>query len=380
MSLHDILNLIIRNIKKLVKITVLSSILLFLILYFVYPLSFKSTVSILPPDKNKEFSGIGSMLAGQDFSGLLGSGLGNVNSQLYMEMLKSRTAAEYVVKKHNLVNYYKANSIQEAAELLQKSLELDLTKEGIIKLNVQVKSSLFPLITDDLDTLKVFSASLSNSYVEALDLLNRNKLSSKAKRAREYIENQLVTTKLLLDSAETSLMDFQKVNKTIALPEQVQAAIDAAAGIRTEMIRTEIELGLLGSNLKDDNRNLIALKGRLSELQSQYSKMEMGNKDYLVSFSEVPSLGKQLASLLREVKIQNEVYLLLQQQYYKERIQETRDISTVEVLDAAIPPLNKSGPRVLLTTLMGGLSVVLFLVFLLILQEKKLIIFRRKHA
>ena len=50
--------------------------------------------------------------------------------------------------------------------------------------------------------------------------------------------------------------------------------------------------------------------------------MEMGSQDYLVSFKEVPQLGRELASLLREIKIQNEVYLLLQQQYYKEKIQE----------------------------------------------------------
>ncbi len=60
--------------------------------------------------------------------------------------------------------------------------------------------------------------------------------------------------------------------------------------------------------------------------------------DYLIAFSDVPELGMQLSKLIRTVKIKNEVYLLLQQQYYKERIQENRDVPTIDILDEAIPP------------------------------------------
>jgi tyrosine-protein kinase Etk/Wzc len=377
MNMHDVVYLVIRNFKNILIVTVSFSIILFLILYLIYPRTYKSEVSILPPDKTKEFSGLGSLLAGQDFSSMLMGGGANANSQLYIEMLKSRTAAEYVVKKHNLVEYYDTKNIQAATDILSKKLEIELTKEGIIKLNVEVKSSAFPGIFDNLDSIKYFSSELSNSYVEALDLINRNKLSSKAKRAREYIENQLITTRMMLDSAETSLMTFQKVNKTISLPEQVQVAIDAAAGIKTEIVKTEIELSLLGSNLREGNKNLLALQEKLNELRNQYNKMEVGNQDYLLAFSEVPSLGKQLATLIREVKIQNEVYLLLQQQYYREKIQETRDLPTVEVLDEAIPPLKATTPRVILSTIMGGIFIFLFVVFILIIQEKKLIKFRK---
>jgi tyrosine-protein kinase Etk/Wzc len=379
MNLHDVFHLVIRNFRTIVKVTVLFSLLLFLILFFVYPVSYKSVVTILPPDKSKEFSGIGSLLSGQDFPNFLGGGAGTANSQLYIEMLKSRSAAQYVVNKHNLLDYYNTQNVVEAAEKLTRNLEIELTKEGIIKLKVEVNSSFLPLL-DDLDTVKEFSAALSNSYVEALDLINREKLSSKAKRAREYIENQLVSTKMYLDSAETSLMNFQKVNKAISLPEQVQAAIDAAAGIKTEMIKTEIELGLLGSNLREDNKNLIALREKLNELRMQYNKMELGNQDYLVAFGEVPSLGRQLAALVREVKIQNEVYLLLQQQYYREKIQETRDLPTVDVLDEAVPPLKSAGPRVLFSTIMGGIFITLLTILVLMFKENKIIKFRKNNV
>jgi tyrosine-protein kinase Etk/Wzc len=379
MNVHEFLNILIRNRKSILQVTVVFSVLLFLILLLMYPVTYKSVVTILPPENKKELSGLGSLLTGQDFGGLI-TGAGSANSQLYVEMLKSRSAAEYVIKKNNLTGYYNTSSIQEATEKISKDLEIELTKEGIIKLSVNLRSSWIPLLLDNKDTLKNFSAVVSNSFVEALDLINRDKLSSKAKRAREYIEEQLITTRHLLDSAETALMDFQKVNKAISLPEQVQAAIDAAAGIKTEMIKTEMEIGFLGSNLREDNKNLIALKERLNELQAQYNKMEMGNQDYLVAFREVPALGRQLASLVREVKIRNEVYLLLQQQFYKEKIQETRDLPTVEVLDEAIPPLKASEPKVIYTTVVGGIFIFLLFSMIVYLREKKIINYRFKNV
>jgi len=213
--------------------------------------------------------------------------------------------------------------------------------------------------------------------VESLDIINREKLSSKAKRARIYIESQLQKTKYLLDSAENSLMLFQKKNKTVSLPEQLKATIDAAANLKTDIVKTEIELGLVQPNLREDSRTLLTLKSKLQELRNQYNKMEMGNQDYLVAFKDVPEIGRELAQLVREVKVQNEAYMLLQQQYFKERIQENRDLPTIEILDEAIPPLKASSPRLIFSTVLGGIFVFLLMAFLYVANEMKIINFKK---
>ena len=284
-----------------------------------------------------------------------------------------------MVKKFDLVNYYDADNKYKAAETLQDHLEIDLTKEGIIKLNVEVNTPFLPRFIADIDSVKRFAADLSNAYVEALDKMNREKVSSQAKRARQYIEQQLVKTKGRLDSVENRLAEFQKTNKAISLPEQVNAAIDAAAGLKTEIVKTEVELGLLESNLREDNQTLIALKTKLQQLREQYNKMAMGSQDYLVAFKDVPELGKELASLLRDVKIQNEVYLLLQQQYYKEKIQENRDIPLIQVLDEAIPPQKKSSPKTIFSTITGGIFVFLLMSLIVVLNERKTYWFKSKE-
>jgi len=379
LSYHEILNIILFNIKKIIKVTAFSSFLLFLILLFIYPTTYNSPATILPPDNENQVGSLGSLLGSQDFSGLITGGLSSANSQLYMEILKSRSAAEYVVRKHNLIDYYKKDNFYDAVEELTKHLNVEINKEGIVKLSVEVSTSLIPLIFDDKDTVKEFSAKLSNSYVQALDSINREKLSSKAKKAREYIEAELIKTRTALDSVESALMNFQERNKTVALPEQLSAAIDAAAKLKTEIMKTEMEVGLLKSNLREDSKELMAIRKKLEQLNEQYGQMELGNRDYLLAFKEVPELGKKLATLIREVKIQNEVYTLLQQEYYKEKIQENRDLPTVEVLDEAIPPLKASSPRVVFSTITGGLFIFLLMSFIVILSERKTLLYTKKN-
>jgi uncharacterized protein involved in exopolysaccharide biosynthesis len=369
MTFQTILRIIFAKRKNLLLYPALVFILLYILLSFMYPVSYSSEVSILPPD-NSHQSSLGSLLAGQDLSSIITGVASNANSQLYMEELKSRSAGVYVVRKNNLVRFYKVKNELAAYSKLFSNLDMELTKEGIIKLHVVVTSTFLPDIFDNKYALKKMAADISNSYVEALDMINRRNMASKAKKAREYIESQLSITRACMDSAEAKLAAFQRTNKTIALPEQVKATIESASQLKTEIVKTEIDINMAQSNMSSDNKSLQALKEKLQSLKSEYNKMEMNNQDYLLAFNNVPEIGKQLAVLMREVKIQNEVYSMLQQQYYKEKIQENRDLPTVEVLDEAVPPFSSCAPRTFFSSAMGALTVFLLMMLGYILSEK----------
>ena len=380
MTLHDIIHVLLINWKTILKLTVGGSLVVFIYLLLISPIIYNAPVTILPPTEKDQFSGLGSLLSGGEVTDFLTGKLAPGNSQLFLEILKSRSAAEYVVKKHNLREFYNVENDYEATKELQKSLNLDLSKEGIITLSVNVKTNLVPLIFSDKDSIKNLSARLSNSYVEALDKINREKISYRAKRAREYIEQQIVQTKTELDSAETRLMEFQKTNKTISLPEQLTSSIESAAKLKAEMVNTEIEIGLLEPNLRADNKMLLALKAKLNELHKEYRKFDIDSDDYLVAFSDVPELGMDLAKLMRNVKIKNEVYLLLQQQYYREKIQENRDVPTIDILDEAIPPRKQTSPRIIYSTLVSGIFILFLLSMIFVIKERKISIFNIRKS
>jgi len=176
------------------------------------------------------------------------------------------------------------------------------------------------------------------------------------------------------------LMEFQKENKTISLPEQLTSVIESAAKLKAEIVNTEIEIALLEPNSKPDNKNLLALRKRLYQLQNEYEKFDIDSDDYLLAFSNVPELGMKLSKLIRTVKIKNEVYVLLQQQYYKERIQENRDVPTIDILDEAIPPKKQVSPRLGYNTAVGSVFVLLLVSLFFVIKEKKLSIFNKAKS
>ena len=380
MTLHDIIHVLLINWKTIIKSTLGAAIVIFFYLWLISPVTYIAPVTILPPPEADQISGLGSMLSGSGVGDFLTGKFAPGNSQLFIQILKSRTAAEYVIRKNNLLEFYDEETEYEAIKKLQNDLSMDLSKEGLITLSVNVSTGLLPKIFSDSDSIRKLSARISNSFVEALDSINREKVSYRAKRAREYIEAQLIQTKTELDSAEMKLMEFQKENKAISLPEQLTSVIQGAAKLKAEMVNTEIEIALLEPNSRPDNKNLLTLRKRLSQLQREYDKFDIDSDDYLLAFSNVPELGMQLSKLFRTVKIKNEVYLLLQQQYYKERIQENRDVPTIDVLDEAIPPKKQVSPRLGYTTAVGSVFILLLVSLFFVIKEKKISIFKKEKS
>ena len=134
---------------------------------------------------------------------------------------------------------------------------------------------------------------------------------------------------------------------------------------------------MLEPNSRPDNKTLLALKKKLNQLNQEYDKFNIDSDDYLIAFSDVPELGMQLSKLLRTVKIKNEVYLLLQQQYYKERIQENRDVPTIDILDEAIPPEKQVSPRLVYSTIVSSVFVFFLLSTFIILRDRKITLFKK---
>ncbi|MCS7053688.1 MAG: Wzz/FepE/Etk N-terminal domain-containing protein [Ignavibacterium sp.] len=360
MDFHSILHTLITNWKKIFSVTFLTTLFLLLIFLFIYPHTYRATAVLLPPEKSSSLLGLSNILFQQNMTSLLTPSLSNASSQLYAEILRSRSVSLYVIEKLKIQDQYDENNLIEAANKLSKDVNIELTKEGLLKVSVDYTSKFLPLFTDDLKYRKEFSAKLTNTFVEALDKINNQKIASRSKKARMFLENQIKQTKAVLDSVELKLQEFQKKNKTISLPDQLKASIENAAKLKAEISQTEIELGLLKYNVQSDDKIYQSVQKKLEQLKEQYKKIESENQDFLLNFSLIPQLGRELGELYRELKIQNEVYSFLQQQYYKEKIEENRDLPTVEVLDPAVPPNRPVSPRILFYSFLGGLFAFLF--------------------
>lgn len=358
MDFHSIIRTILVNYKRIFGIAILSTLLLFLIFLFIYPVTYTSSVSILPPERKKDL-GLASLLGtGSVELGGITSGLMSIaSSEMFIQIMKSRTISEYVVKKLNLKQRFDVDSDTKAISKLQKMISFDLNKEGIVQLSVDVSSGIFPSLTSNKDSLKALAQQIAKTFIEGLNSFNNNKLSSKSRNTRIYLEQQIAETKTQLDSLESELVRFQQKYKTISLTDQMKSSLEAAAKLKSEITRIEIEMSLLKNDVTEENKYYHTLQKQLEELKKQYNKFDTDRIDYLLSFKNAPELGQQLSSLYREVRIQNEIYVMLQQLYYKEKIQEKRDIPSVDILDEPTLPETQSSPRLFFSSLIGGLFV-----------------------
>ena len=373
MTYHDILNILIFNRKQILTVTIISSIIFGLLHFIVSPVSYSAEVTVLPPSDEEPASLSNLLAGGGDISSFLSLGGSRANSLLNAEILKSRSVAEAVIDTFKLLDYFDTDDIHVAASKLQKIISVEVTKEGILKFSIEMETPYFGRFTKSNDLIKKNVALIANKFVEILDKVNNEKVNIKAKSSRIFVEKQVAEIKTKLDSSEQKLKEFQQQYKTVSLNDQLSAAIENAAKLKSEIVTTEIQISSLKFSLSDESQTIQNLNKKLGILKQQYQKFDSGEKgetDYLPAFSEVPDIIKTYAELTRDVKIFNEVYLFLQKQYFKETIQENKTVSTVQVLDPAVVPFKSSGPKLVLDTIVFAIIMFLLTILINIYKEK----------
>ena len=280
-------------------------------------------------------------------------------------LLNSRTMAEDVIKALDLIKILfeepqdEPPSFQDAVRSLSGITEITDDKKGLISIAVEYKD---PEIAADI----------ANQYtIELQRFLNENALSM-AKRNRIFIENQLKNVKGELREAEEALKGFQTKKKIVAIDAQTDAAIQALAELKTQIMAKEVELGVIKQFATPSNPDVLGIRDELRELKKQLAMLESKGSnpeaDAIPSLSEAPTLGLQYVRLKRKAVTHQKVFELLTQQYEMAKIDEAKEDITFQVIDRAIPPEKRIKPKRRLNVMLAGvvsLFAGIFLVFFL---------------
>ena len=362
-DLFDYINIIVKHRWKIFRNVVVVSVFVGL-LSFIFPKTYTAQSTLLPPDETQQ-GDIWAALAGSPLSHLGLSQLSST-SDLFVQILKSRTVFDNVLQKKfkykdkeekPLLAILDFKSLEKARKKLHKAVSVTTSPEGIVKIKVE-------LFNPNL------AASVANAFVYELDKVNKAKNTSRAKNSRIYIEQQLKLTEKKLKEASEALASFKEQYKAVSLEDQTRTAIERAGEIKGNIIAKEVEMGVALQTMKSDNVLIIQLKKEIEELAKQYNYLQYGDslalterQEFYIPFSQVPEVGLELAKLIREVKVQETVWELLNRQYYQAKIQEARDTPTVQVLDKAVPPEFRSTPKRKLLILVTGFLAFIISIF-----------------
>lgn len=328
---------------------------------FLMPKWYQARTTVLPPAQDVS-SGYWQVFSQMSLPGLPQMASPQ-QSKIFLQMLQSRTLKERLIRRFDLQKRWKQKSLEKTLKALSDRSDMMDTRNGMIILQVKAHS---PRL----------AARLSNGYIEELDCLNREKIVSKAKNARIYIQQQIDSVRVELQKASVELADFEKTHKAISLPDQMKEAIKEAGQLKGQIVAKKVEYEVLRKTMKPDNPKLKSIISEIQALQKQYDVIQFGGdkplterKEFLVAFSEAPEVGLQLAALTRRTRILESVFQLLNQQYYQAKIEEAKTTPTVQILDKARVPEHKCCPSRLLIAFTGGFATFVLLVFFLWVEE-----------
>jgi capsule polysaccharide export protein KpsE/RkpR len=225
------------------------------------------------------------------------------------------------------------------------------------------KSGVITIAVTDRDPHR--AQQMAQAYVDALNGLVARVSTSSARRERIFLEDRLKTVKQSLDNASQEFSEFASKNGTFDVPSQTKAMVENEASLEGQLVAAQSELEGLRQVYTDNNVRVRSLQARVATLQHQVENMS-GNKADLSSdqsqipgnfpsIRKLPLVGVRWANLYRETKVQETVYELLVQEYEVAKIQEAKEIPTVNVLDPAMLPERKSFPPRILITILGTL-------------------------
>ncbi len=357
-NLLELVRVIVRR-KRTIIILCAFAALLSVAYSLILPNIYTATAKILPPQKESG-GGLSALLSQAGGLAGLAGGMGGLggSSDLYIGILKSRSVADAVIKRLDLLKEYKAKTPDEARNALASAVKVQAGKDGIISVS-----------SDNKDPKK--AALLVNTLVEELGRRSVQLNLSKAGNERVFLEKRLELVKGDLKKAEEDLRRFSEQNKAIKVDAQATASIQGIAQLKAEIVSKEVQLESLRSFQTDESPEIRALRAGIARLKGQLGTMAGSGRssDAILSMGSVPNLGLEYARLLREVKIQETIFEQLTKQYEVAKLNEAKDSSSLQVLDEAVAPTKKSKPKRSLIVILSTVSAFFVGIFLVFIQE-----------
>lgn len=319
---------------------------------FILPKWYEGKAVILPPSNE------GSQFGSGGIGGLLGmGGLVDVFSNegggqdRFLAILKSDRMLQTLTGKFDFQSKYGTEDPVSTIKKLRKKMSILVEDENQI-------------IVSFLDQDQNEVAHITNESVRILDSLNIVLSNTQARGSRRFIEARVNEVLDSLRSLELQLTQFMQKEGVMSLEDQVSVGVQQAAEMQAMITAKEVELSVAEKMMETSQPILSQLRHELIQLKQDYKDFFQSdsNDQLLPSFSDVPELATKLTRLQRAIEYHVKLLEFLGPQYEQAKIDEVKDIPTLQVLDWAVRPEREARPRKILIIL-GGFLLGFFIAY-----------------
>lgn len=334
------------------------------------PKTYEATAVILPEAKGG--SG-GSELKAAFLEQFGLAGLGGATStpaEVFESVLKSRELGLGVLKRYNYFSVMGIgnNGEEKVAKSFANGIKVTKSRnEPTLSVSIQSHDP-------------VLAADLANTCVAELDKYNRTNTVTSAQRLRKYIEERLDAANRELAQAQGDLRRFQEESKAISISKQAEATLKVLSELEAQRVAIEVEKAAKEKFYRGPHIEIEQLNAQMEAIQKNIDRLtyseeprvsverEKDKVEFYIPLTQVPALNFDESRLLLKVKAKTGVVTMLTTQLEQAKLDEARDMPTINVLEWAKSPERPIKPRLKLNVMLGavvGLFVGIFLVFFL---------------
>lgn len=345
--------LILARRKRQMIVFILTTGIVAAIVSYLLPNVYEANTRILTP---QQAPSLASAFTGSSLAGLAGgardltSALKNP-SDVYIAMLQSRTVADAIIDRFQLLSVYHSRRRMDCRKTLSGNVIIISDKGGIISITVH-----------DKDAQR--AADIANGFVEELHKMNQHLGIAEAGQRRLFYEQQLAQERDALTAAEAEMLQTQQSSKMIAPESQTKAVMEGISKLHEALAEKLAQLRMAELSATPNNANLMRIEAEIASFREQIAHYEKADPDggFELSSSKLPEAGLEYMRRVRAVKYHESVMEILLRQYEAAKLDEAREGAAIQVLDPAIRPEFKIKPvRKLIVVVTCALSLILFL-------------------
>jgi tyrosine-protein kinase Etk/Wzc len=320
---------------------------------------FTAYARLLPPQTNTATAS--SLLNQVGGTAVLGASALTIKnpSDLYASLFFSRSVQDDVIEKFELKKHYGIDDIDDLRVFVGKRTKVEVGRDGIITLSYTDKSS-------------ESAAKIANGMISAMYTIARKLARGESERRLEFYDGLLVEARENLETSTKNLLEMERITGLTRLKGQEEASSAVIVELRGMIATRQVELQKMAVVATDNHPEVIRMQSELAALKSQLASIAnplskntktirssdgkvKTTDEIFVPFQSYAELRAKVEPLRREEEINNNVFEQLTKARALSRIDESRDFSVISILDPAVAPTKKSGPRVFVNAAVGFL-------------------------
>jgi uncharacterized protein involved in exopolysaccharide biosynthesis len=318
---------------------------------------FTAYARLLPPQTNTATaSSLLNQIGGTAVLGASALTLKNP-SDLYASLFFSRTVQESVIANFDLAKHYGEEDIDELCALVGKRTKVEVGRDGIITLAYT-------------DTSSKSAAAIANGMIEAMYKIARILARGESQRRMDFYDGLITEAKEKLEISTKKLLENENTFGLTRLKGQEEASVAVVVELRGLIATREVELRKMSVVATKEHPEVIRMQSELAALRAQLASISQPREmvrpettskkksipidPVFVPLQDYAALRAKVEPLRREDEINSNVLEQLIKARALSRIDESRDFSVISILDPAVEPTKKSGPRVFLSAAVGA--------------------------